>query len=470
MSGIVKRAARSVSVFLLASLSCIALLLLVCKIPQSAIEENSRLSAQYLVKEDAFPLVAGRLIGSRGDNYADSNLLNVIYHVDSDRAFYSLIASPYYRVEGESAQENYHDTVVLSLGPNADYARYWHGSQVLIRPLLVLTSVKGIRLALFALLIALNLWLIARLLRQGQRYAAIIYIAGLLLTGFWMTAFSLEYIMTFLVMTAACIGVSFLCRDASAPKGDSPAACRAPVAAAQARQMTALFIVSGVVTCFLDFLTTETLTFTVPYLLYLFLLKSQDRLGTLRRELSRMAKWGAAWLASYAAMFAIKWGLIGVTLGTSAFADALRSAAVRMDGSILAAGLSAGEAGSRLQQMSGALLRNLACLFPVTTDVSKPAVLMLTWGVLAVSFAVFYLLRKDPVDGRLIALLALTAAIPYARFLCLSNHSYIHYFFAYRAQMAAVMALGGMLLFSIRPGLKAASSAGKTRKRRKNIR
>lgn len=429
MPGIMKKTVKYGLVFAAALCSCVLLLLLVCTIPQSAIAENSRASASYLAGEEAFPLLVGRLLNTRGDNYADGNLLNVIYNIDTEHPFSSLVEASYYRVDGESAVENYYQTVFEGQQPNAEYARYWHGSQVLVRPLLTVMSVRGIRFTLFGLLVVLNLWLVIYLLRKKQGYAAILYVAGLVLTDFWMTAFSLEYIMTFLNMTAVSLAV---CYRYLGHRSDA--------------DMTDLFIVSGVVTCFLDFLTTETLAFTVPFLLLLFLRKSQNSLGTFRQEFLCMVRYGGAWLLSYGLTFAVKWGSILVTMGKTAFENALQSAAARVDGSIYA-----GEIGSFGSQLSGALLRNLACLFPVTSDVSTATVILLVCGTLAVLGAVFYLFRKDPVDGSFIGLLSLVALIPYMRLLCLSNHSYIHYFFTYRAQMSAIMALLGIVLYSVRP-------------------
>ena len=41
----------------------------------------------------------------------------------------------------------------------------------------------------------------------------------------------------------------------------------------------------------------------------------------------------------------------------------------------------------------------------------------------------------------LILLLFIIGIVPYVRYLVLSNHSYLHHFFTYRAQMTSVVAL-----------------------------
>lgn len=60
--------------------------------------------------------------------------------------------------------------------------------------------------------------------------------------------------------------------------------------------------------------------------------------------------------------------------------------------------------------------------------------------VLAAAYA-GYVYHVKSFDTRRILLLAVTALIPYVRYLVLHNHSYIHFFFTYRAQVATIMAI-----------------------------
>ncbi|NLD19546.1 MAG: hypothetical protein GX663_04775 [Clostridiales bacterium] len=446
MNSPMKDCLKNILVFLITFIVCVGTLLLVCQIPQSAIQKNSKKSAEYFSGHEGFPLLIGDKINSRSDNYADCVLLNVIYNMDSDNSFKAIIADSYYRHDGEDASDDYEDAVFNGKNPNNEYSRYWHGSQVFIRPLLTITSIEGIRLVIFGLLLALNIWLAALLVKRKLYSAAAIYFISMLLVEIWMTAFSLEYVMSFLVMTGACIAVVYAKKRA-----------------------TYIFIATGMVTCFLDFLTCETLTFTVPVILLLVIRSKYEALGSFKSEISKIIKYGLAWLISYGLMFSAKWLLVYAVLGKSAFINALQNAAFRIEGTVTVDGLGLGEAVNLWQRLSGVILRNLACLFPVGSHVTSSMVFGLALGTLAVLGAVFYLFRKEPTDGKFIGLLLLIGLIPYLRFLCLSNHAYIHYFFTYRAQMATVMVIFSILVFSLSPSyvLGKNNKAGKTGKKQK---
>lgn len=434
-------------------LICMSLLFAVCAlIPQSGIRQGCLDSEAYFSANEGFPLLFEKNLGSRLDNYADAALINVIYNVDSARPLYTMIAAPYYRIEGNDIRADLHSAVVDGLAPNNEYARYWHGSQVLLRPLLTFTSVTGCRMILFVLLLALNAVLAYLLIRQRALRPLLIYIASLLVVQFWMTAFTLEYVMTFLVTAGVCIAAAVCVRR------DLPAEIFR-------QRMTCIFIVSGAVTCFLDFLTTETISFTVPFLLVMMLHKEsgRDRLS-LKKTLSLLFKWGAAWLAAYAAMFLVKWILVLLVLGKEAFFGVFSSAAYRIDRSVAAPGSAASSTvfTSRLPMM---LARNIGCLFPVSSQLTVTFILLTTLGILLLLGAIFYLFRGKRVDGAFIAGQLLTGCIPYLRFLALSSHAHDHYFFTYRAQIAPVMALLAVMAYSLKPS--DVLGTGKKKRRRK---
>jgi len=435
-------------------LICMSLLFAVCAaIPQERIRQGCVESEAYFTANDGFPLLFESNPGSRMDNYADAALLDVIYNVDSARPLYAMIAAPYYRIEGNDIREDFRSAVVDGLAPNSEYSRYWHGSQVLLRPLLMFTSVTGCRTILFVLLLLLIAALGLILLKQKALRPLVIFLISLFAVQFYMTAFTLEYIMVFLVTVCACIAVA-------------AAFSRGLPADALKSHMTRLFIASGAVTCFLDFLTTETLTFTVPFLLFMMLYKEgRHKPLTLRQTLTLLLRWGLAWLAAYAGMFLVKWLLVLFVLGKEAFLGIFASAAYRIDRTVLAEN---GQTASTVLSSSLPMMlaRNLYCLFPMSVSLTVPAILLLTTGILLAYWAVFYLFRGKESDGAFILGLLLAGMIPYLRFFVLSSHAYDHYFFTYRAQMAAVMALCAVMAYSLNPSEVLCSSKKKRRIRR----
>ena len=431
---------------------CAGLLLGVCAlIPQSAIAPQMEKAEAWFSAHEGFPLVIEDQPNTRADHYADCALFDVIWNVDSTRPLHSVIAAPYYRIQGNDIRLDFHASVVDGLPPNNEYSRYWHGSQVLLRPLLTFTSIEGCRLVLFGLLLALNAWLAARLMRMRRVRVLAIYAAGLLLVGFWMAAFCIEYITTFLVMTAACIAAVGLWRGAQPMER-------------RVRRMTPLCVISGTVTCFVDFLTTETLTLTVPVLLWLMLCKESDAQPLrFKQALLWLVRFGAAWLCAYAVTFALKWALVYWFLGKEALLNVFSSAAYRIDRSVVE-----GDAASALTVRSAVLpmmlARNIGMLFPFAESLTTGTALGLAAGVLALMGAALYLFRGRRADGAFIAVLLLVGLLPYARYVALASHAMDHYFFTYRAQMASLIALMAVLAYSLKPSEVLGKKRRKTRR------
>lgn len=422
------------------------LLFAVCQIPRSAIESNCRRSAEYFAENESFPQLVEDISCTHIDNYADSIWINITYNAGND--IRSVISAPYYRVAGEYATDNCYDTVVKSYAPNAEYSRYWHGAQILIRPLLTVFSVTGVRAVLFILFAILCLLSIYLLIRQKMYKAAIVYAISLILSQTWVLLFCLEYIMCFLVMATAVLAMILILSKSDGKDGTES-------------KLICLFVISGVTVSFFDFLTTETLTFTMPIIIYILMCKEKNMLNTFKQELKRIIKCAVAWVTAYAGTFIVKWVLVYIFLGKAEFLNALSNAAYRIDGSL---GVDAAGADiSLFSRISRLLLRNIGCMFPFGSGATSGGIVFACLCALAVFGSVFYLFRKDPVDTKLIALVFLIALIPYLRFVCLSNHSYIHYFFTYRAQMPVLSAFAATLIYNI------FKSKNKTKRRNKSI-
>lgn len=428
---------KASAVFWASALVCIALLTAVCAwIPQSSIAPAMQRSEAYFSANGGFPMVVEGAAATRMDNYADIALFSVIYHADSAQPLRSVISSPYYRNDGEDIRLDFHASVINGQPANNEYARYWHGSQVLLRPLLTFASIQGCRAILFGLLLAMNAVLAWLLIRRRAVRPLVIYLAGMVLVQFWMCLFTLEYVMSFLVMTGACLAVALLVKPDAAPEQN---ACR----------MTHICIASGAVVCFVDFLTAETLALTVPVLLFLMLnQESSQKPLRWKQLLGWLVRFGAAWAASYAMMFVIKWALVYAFMGTEALQKVFSSAAYRIDRSV-SADPAAGET-VRSALIPAMLARNIGILFPFATRLTVSSALGAAAGVLAVWGAVWYLFRAAKTDGVFLTGLLLVGLIPYARMLALSSHALDHYFFTYRAQAATLMALLAVLAYSIR--------------------
>ena len=196
-------------------------------------------------------------------------------------------------------------------------------------------------------------------------------------------------------------------------------------------------------TCFFDFLTTETLTVTMPLLFLLILRYEKGELDDLKQEVKRILAGLFCWGISYTVMFAAKWLLSAILLGRQAFGEAMSAAGERIGGTVHLGNTNLDPEATGMQRFLGALIRNQGSLFPFHHTMRMGTAALAFLGVLALCLSLIYLFRSKKFEGRLLLLGLLLGAIPYLRYMVLENHSYMHYFFTYRAQLVTIT----MLLF-----------------------
>lgn len=412
--------------------ACMLLLFLTGLIPQRAIASSVEESAQYFYENDLFPYLKKGQFNTRQDNYADCILINLMYHVEGEELIPSLIRASYYNPERENVNISLKRAVEEEQEPNVDYFRYWHGSMVLLRPLFVFFEVTRARLILGILLAALTGITAGLLIRRKERALAIVFLLGNGVLQVWMLAYCIEYVTTFLVMN----GISIAGILGYGKWKGSPGEWE--------QKEKLLMAVSGVITCFVDFLTTETLTVTVPLFLLLVMRYRDNGLLDGKTELRRMAQTGLIWGVSYALMFGLKWALAALILGKEAFLQAFASAGERIAGTVTLDSTNLTREATALERLVGALGRNQGCIFPFREEMGLGAAMGSFFILLFLSFALIYLFRDKRFDMKMLLLGLVLAAVPYLRYLVLNNHAYLHYFFTYRAQLVTVM----VLLFS----------------------
>ena len=404
-------------------LCCILLLTVTACIPQSTIQKQSKKSADYFVKRESFAVLIGDCVNSIQDNYSDTVLCDIIYCIDTAHPFDSVIRAKYAQGENENAKDGYLSVVEGRAKANLEYGRYWHGTMVLLRPLLMFIPIQMIRLLFGIVCMMIQIIIFIRFFVSGRRSFAVCYLLSLLLIEPWMFFTSLEYSTAFL--TASVAEIVVLLRKNKRDDAD----------------LMPFFVVIGVVTCFVDFLTTETMTFTLPMLLVL-----ADRTtntdaketNTVLGGICSVVKNGLCWLGGYAGMFVFKMVLLYAVAGGEIAKESLLEGLFRIGGQVNQGNISIAPVVGFERRLSGAIWHNLACLYPTRMGVMEagkawiPTVIIVGIGLSAV-----YLLR-DKIAWDKFVPMGLLAILPYIRFLALSNHAYVHFFITYRAQMVTV--------------------------------
>ncbi len=391
-------------------------LLSVKTISKDQVLPNLKRSAEFLKDKDPLAMEIEGVLASRRDYTCDPYFLCILYYQDSKNAAYSIAKAPYYTEEMEVAPRMFYHAVTNNPPANTEYLRYWHGGTAIVRVLLLFTDLVGIY-RLFGVLFALLYLLLTALLIAFKRLSvwvclSISFVAGSL----WFAAGAIEYIWSALLMLLFSLAVVLLCRYQ------------------KEKLFAPLCLIVGMLTAFLDFLTYETVTLTVPAVLFCALcLKEQAQV----KEVGiRSAEGAAVWLLGYVGMWSGKWVYAAVILKENVMPYVTGHIQERL----------VGEMPLPDNYLAGTFVlikRELAALFPF--GYGKAGLVLGLMGLLVLA-AFCYVFHKKGADRRVLLLYLLWSLVPILRFLVLRNHTATHIAYTFRALMGTVLAWALMIV------------------------
>lgn len=401
----------------------LGLLVAVALIPKSSIKDNVYESATYLTSNDVFYKINEYDKSSVIDHYADSILMGIAYSYDENEPVNSVLKSGYYHQDTANENDNLLAAVQDNLEPNLEYSRYWHGSIVVVRPLLTIFNIKQLYINLIIVTLALLICQLLFLKKYINLKFTLAMLIAYIMVSVWYVPLSLEYVWTFLIMLiASIIGIMMY------QKGK--------------RDFSIFFFVLGSITAYFDFLTTETITLLIPLIILLGMLEKSGELNDFKTGFKTLFFSAIKWGAGYASAFIAKWTIASIILQKNCFADALSQAGYRIGGETADVSL--------LGKVFSAIARNLSSLFPFSF-MGKAGYGVAILTIIAI-LIIYYLFKNTKRSCYFSNLMFLIAVIPYLRYIVLSNHSYIHYFFTYRAQVITILCLCLALMYGIKKG------------------
>ena len=382
--------------FILIAVFFVSMTLVYC-IPTSWIQGNVEKSIEVLEGEGEYPMYFF---------YRHSAIIDI----HTDKLMYeSLIQN-----------RDYYNPIQAAMSIN-QYPRYWHGYQVLLRPLTVVFQVQELRylgMLTFHLLFFWSAWLMAK---ETKPLYAMFYVLTVASGYVVFLPVCFQFLTTFLVLFVSLI-VLLSRYDNNKPL--------------PAVKWMLYFFVVGMVENFFDFLTYPILTLGIPLVLLLWL-RVRDEQADFRGNFWFMFKASLSWFFGYALTWISKWLLSAAILGVRYFWRTMSVVQYRLEGS-------EEEPLDRI----GTIQRNLKAWLNVqdggVISWSKIALLIL---IVAVVLIIWRKLKDWKAVGAYLPIL-FVAAYPYIWYLVMSNHSQIHYWYTYRAQLAALFA-GLVFLASI---------------------
>lgn len=375
-------------------------------IPSERLNENCAESAEIMKAEGVYPVDS---YSSRQlDNYTDSLMLLTSAYSGDESIFRKAVDCRYDTVNGDDPYYSFID--IFSDGSRGngtvEYARYWHGYQVFLRPLLALCNYSSIRLGNTILQSALITLVLAVILRKRPD-VLIPFILMLLYLAPTAIGCSLQYSSTYTIMLIALLAILLNPKDMIAGNG-----------------ILYVFLLAGIATAYFDLLTAPTITLTAPLTM----------LCALRENPGKTAVFCIiVWFAGYSGMWAGKWIFSIIANGPQYMQSVLLQITHRIS--------DINDVNEQISRL-GALKANIAVLF---NNRYLNILTICFFAIFAVNQVIDH--TKGCLRARLPVLLP--AVVSTGWVLVLSNHSAVHSFFTYRTLAPIVFSVLSFFAVSI---------------------
>lgn len=400
-----KEIRKIVLVLLTGLVGATLLMLLVNLLPTDGMKKHITESVKVMEREGDYHEVLPGVISSRLDNFTDSIMLLSSAHQEDVSLIERTMNIYRVRYEGKTPSE-----ALVSYGTGEEgytvsaYSRYWHGYQIFLKPLLMFFNYQEIRYLNICLQVILICTVIFELVKKKKE----IYIFPYLLMLFSLmpvsVGLSLQFSSIFYITN---IAVFVLLKWWEVLK--------------EKKLFLLFFMIIGMLTSFMDFLTYPLVTLGVPIVFY-FLLLSED---VFLRNILEIIKCSVIWAVGYAGMWAGKWGIGSLLLRENIITDAVNALLNRTSSETADVSLTFGDV----------MEKNLSAMFGTPIKILFLGTLFVMITILAVKT----IQDKKNYFGNFHYLIV--ACMPVAWYMVTKNHSYMHFWFTYRELAILIFAV-----------------------------
>ncbi|MCD7724107.1 MAG: hypothetical protein LUI12_00900 [Clostridiales bacterium] len=277
-------------------------------IPDRWIRENVWESSIILHNEGLGRHVWESISETMLDNYTDGLMLNVTYTTTDDGLRDILLATKT-EVLRDGHDINPMESLyeVIAMANNnyqiTSYGRYWHGYQIILRPLLCLFDYGDIRQINMIFQLALVFVFIYILAKSEDKRLLIPFWAMYIFLSPVTLFTSLQYSPCFYMTMFALIAIF----TAGKRIGD--------------RKRNYIFLLTGILTAYFDFLTYPFITLAVPLIGYL--ASSRECLSSVKKGFKDVCFYTVSWGVGYVGMWASKWVIASVFTEENVIAQAV---------------------------------------------------------------------------------------------------------------------------------------------------
>lgn len=286
------------------------------------------------------------------------------------------------------------------------YARYWHGYLVVLRPLLMLTNFNTIRILAAAVQLLLVGLIVAACDKAGRHKLGMAFLLAVPFLYYFSLYASLSLSICFYILAGALL-FQVSNREKLEKSG----------------RMGAYFMVVGMMTAYFDLLTYPLVTLGFPLCVYLYLQKE-----SIKKQLFGIVRNSVEWMAGYGGLWVMKWVLMDCLMGSNIIADGFATISQRTESA---------EGVSALQGFVEVTKQNISAY-------TNWGYGLLTAGALVWLLYILIKRRKTVTGKRLgdAMMFLFVAVYPFVWFFCTQNHSEEHWIFT--CKILSVTAFAGI--------------------------
>lgn len=284
-------------------------------IPSSTLKNNVEKSSDTLLKNGEKVIYNLPYKKELIFTFTDALMINTAYSIDSKQPIESFLLARKNYVPGQTkvvypdcqynlgANEKYKNAETGDLyqteelyglmhGDNIEdsyeYARYWHGYLVVLRPLLALFDYNAIRIVLAIITLICVVAMLVLLYKKVNLISSVIFLIGLLSICIWVVTQSINESLIFLVALVSSIILLFRYK--------------------KMKRIGIFFFIVGSVSSFIDLLTAPIVTLGITAIIYFLLLQQEEK--DVKIYIKKLVEVIITWGLGYGLTWAMKWLIV----------------------------------------------------------------------------------------------------------------------------------------------------------------
>lgn len=310
MKEISKLLVKEIIIVAVCAIMGMAALAITYLIPQQRMRDNVKASAIILHNQGLGAHIWETITETELDVHTDGLMLNIAY-TETDDGIRDILLDTRVQVDKINPMESLYEMLGLANDNYyiKDYGRYWHGYQIILRPLLCVYTYDDILQINMILQLAL-VFLFVFILAKSQNRMLIVPFWGMYIFLSPISVFSsLQYSACFYVMMFVLIAL-FVLRGYM-----------------DDMRRNYLFLLAGILTAFFDLLTYPLITLGVPLIAYLG--SDTECLDSAKKCVKSVFFYTMSWGIGYVGMWSLKWILASVLTEENIIRDAFEQLTVR---------------------------------------------------------------------------------------------------------------------------------------------